>query len=133
MESMADSALPQGFGYEWTGLAYQEKAAGGSSGLIFVLAVVFVFLVLAALYESVALPLAVVLIVPMCILAAMIGINLRGMENNILNVLSHGEGVKKCPVLKENADLPSNRGEGSFRKHADIGAVHCHRTGERTH
>jgi len=84
MEQLAASALPQGFGYEWTGLAFQEKAAGSSSALIFVLAVVFVFLVLAALYESVALPLAVILIVPMCILAAMIGVNIRGMENNIL-------------------------------------------------
>jgi len=84
MEQMAASDLPQGFGYEWTGIAYQEKAAGSSSALIFVLAVVFVFLVLAALYESIALPLAVILIVPMCILAAMLGVNLRGMENNIL-------------------------------------------------
>ncbi|MEI9850833.1 MAG: multidrug efflux RND transporter permease subunit [Sphingomonas sp.] len=84
MEQLAASSLPQGFGYEWTGLALQEKAAGSSSALIFVLAVVFVFLVLAALYESIALPLAVILIVPMCILAAMVGVNIRGMDNNIL-------------------------------------------------
>ena len=84
MEELAAGTLPQGFGYEWTGIAFQEKAAGSSSALIFMLAVVFVFLVLAAQYESLALPLAVILIVPMCILAAMIGVNLRGMENNIL-------------------------------------------------
>jgi len=84
MEGVAGEALPDGFGFEWTGLAFQEKAAGGSSGLVFVLAVVFVFLVLAAQYESLTLPLAVILIVPMCILAAMIGVNIRGMDNNIL-------------------------------------------------
>jgi multidrug efflux pump subunit AcrB len=84
MEQIAAEALPDGYGYEWTGLAYQEKAAGGSSALVFLLAVVFVFLVLAAQYESLTLPLAVILIVPMCILAAMIGVNIRGMDNNIL-------------------------------------------------
>ncbi|AMG75477.1 efflux RND transporter permease subunit [Sphingopyxis granuli] len=84
MEGLAAQTLPAGFAYEWTGLAYQEKAAGSSAVLIFLLAVVFVFLVLAAQYESLPLPLAVILIVPMCILAAMIGVNLRGMDNNIL-------------------------------------------------
>jgi multidrug efflux pump subunit AcrB len=84
MEGIAAKVLPEGFGYEWTGLAYQEKAAGSSSALVFVLAVVFVFLVLAAQYESLTLPLAVILIVPMCILAAMLGVNIRGMDNNIL-------------------------------------------------
>ena len=84
MEAMASKVLPQGYGYEWTGLAYQQKAAGSSSALIFVLAVVFVFLVLAAQYEALTLPLAVILIVPMCILAALLGVNLRAMDNNIL-------------------------------------------------
>ncbi|NIJ37133.1 hydrophobe/amphiphile efflux-1 (HAE1) family protein [Sphingopyxis panaciterrae] len=84
MEGLAAKTLPSGFAYEWTGLAYQEKAAGSSAVLIFLLAVVFVFLVLAAQYESLPLPLAVILIVPMCILAAMLGVNLRGMDNNIL-------------------------------------------------
>ena len=84
MEGVAASALPDGYGYEWTGLAFQEKAAGSSSALVFLLAVVFVFLVLAAQYESLTLPLAVILIVPMCILAAMVGVNIRGMDNNIL-------------------------------------------------
>ena len=84
MEGIAAKTLPDGFAYEWTALAYQQKAAGSSAVLIFLLAVVFVFLVLAAQYESVPLPLAVILIVPMCILAAMLGVNLRGMDNNIL-------------------------------------------------
>ena len=84
MEGLADQALPDGFGYEWTEMAFQEKSAGSSAGVIFVLAVVFVFLVLAAQYEAFTLPLAVILIVPMCILAAMIGVNLMGLDNNIL-------------------------------------------------
>jgi hydrophobe/amphiphile efflux-1 (HAE1) family protein len=84
MEALAGQTLPQGMSYEWTGLALQEKAAGSSSALIFLLAVVFVFLVLAAQYEALTLPLAVILIVPMCILAALAGVMLRGMDNNIL-------------------------------------------------
>jgi hydrophobe/amphiphile efflux-1 (HAE1) family protein len=84
MENLAAKNLPQGFSYEWTELAYQEKAAGNAGALIFVLAVVFVFLVLAAQYEAFTLPLAVILIVPMCILAAILGVNLRGQDNNIL-------------------------------------------------
>jgi HAE1 family hydrophobic/amphiphilic exporter-1 len=84
VERIADEVLPEGYGYEWTDLALQEKMAGNTAPIAFGLAVVFVFLVLAALYESWMMPLAVVLIVPMCLLASLIGINLRGMDNNIL-------------------------------------------------
>jgi len=84
MEQLASSSLPQGMSFEWTGLAFQEQSAGSSSTLIFLLAVLFVFLVLAAQYEALTLPLAVILIVPMCILAALFGVMLRGMDNNIL-------------------------------------------------
>ena len=84
MERLAAQHLPPGFGFEWTGLAYQQQAAGNTAVLIFSLAVVFVFLVLAAQYESLTLPLGVILIVPMCILAAMVGVNIRGLDNNIL-------------------------------------------------
>jgi hydrophobe/amphiphile efflux-1 (HAE1) family protein len=84
MEGLAATTLPQGMSYEWTGLAFQEKEAGGSAALVFLLAVVFVFLVLAAQYEALTLPLAVIMIVPMCILAALSGVLLRGMDNNIL-------------------------------------------------
>ena len=71
-------------GYEWTELAYQQQAAGNTATLVFVLAVVLIFLLLAALYESVTMPLAVILIVPMCLLAAITGVNIMGMDNNIL-------------------------------------------------
>jgi multidrug efflux pump subunit AcrB len=84
MEKLAAENLPAGYGTEWTGIAYQQKAAGSTAGLVFGLAVLFVFLVLAAQFESVTLPLAIILIVPMCLLAAMAGVNLRGMDNNVL-------------------------------------------------
>ncbi|HEY0925142.1 multidrug efflux RND transporter permease subunit [Brevundimonas sp.] len=84
MEQLAEATLPPGFSYEWTGLALQEKQSAGGATVVFALAVVFVFLVLAAQYEAFTLPLAVVLIVPMCVLAAMLGVNLRGLDNNIL-------------------------------------------------
>ena len=84
MENMAANTLPPGFSYEWTGLAFQEKSASGGATLIFVVAVLLVFLVLAAQYEAFTLPLAVILIVPMCLLAAMLGVNALGLDNNIL-------------------------------------------------
>jgi HAE1 family hydrophobic/amphiphilic exporter-1 len=84
VEAIAAEVLPEGFGFEWTDLALQEKLVGNTAPMAFSLAVVFVFLVLAALYESWALPLAVILIVPMCLLAAVTGIGLRSMDNNVL-------------------------------------------------
>jgi hydrophobe/amphiphile efflux-1 (HAE1) family protein len=84
MEAIAAEVLPDGVGFEWTDLALQEKLAGNTAVYAFGLGVVFVFLVLAALFESWMLPLSVVLIVPMCLLASITGIGLRGMDNNIL-------------------------------------------------
>ena len=84
MDALAAKVLPDGFSYEWTEIALQQKLAGDTAVFAFGLAVVFVFLLLAALYESWALPMAVILIVPMCLLASVVGLNLRGMESNIL-------------------------------------------------
>jgi hydrophobe/amphiphile efflux-1 (HAE1) family protein len=84
METLAATALPHGYTTEWTGIAYQQKVAGNTASLVFALAVLFVFLVLAAQFESLTLPLSIILIVPMCLLAAMIGVNVRGMDNNVL-------------------------------------------------
>ncbi len=83
MEEIARASAPPGVTFEWTELALQERDQG-SSIYIFALSVLFAFLVLAALYESWSLPLAIVLIVPLSILAALIGVNLRGMDNNVL-------------------------------------------------
>jgi HAE1 family hydrophobic/amphiphilic exporter-1 len=76
--------LPEGFSYEWTELALQEKIVGNTAPIAFAMAVVFVFLVLAAMYESWLLPLAVVLIAPMSVLAALIGVGFAGLDNNVL-------------------------------------------------
>ena len=84
MEALAKSSLPEGFSYEWTELAFQQQQAGNTAAYVFAFAVIVVFLVLAGQYESVMLPLAVVLIVPMCLLAAITGVLLRGQDNNIL-------------------------------------------------
>jgi len=84
MERLAAEVLPDGISYEWTELAYQEKQIGSTAIIVFILAVLFVFLVLAGLYESWVLPLAVILIVPMCLLSALIGVDLTGLDNNTL-------------------------------------------------
>ena len=84
MEAVLEERLPDGFGFEWTEIALQEQLAGDTAIYAFILAVVFVFLLLAAQYESWLLPFAVILIVPMCLLAGITGILWRGMDNNIL-------------------------------------------------
>jgi HAE1 family hydrophobic/amphiphilic exporter-1 len=84
MEEVLRTSLPEGFSYEWTELALQERIAGNTAPIAFGMAVVFVFLVLAAMYESWLLPLAVVLIAPMSVLAALLGVGFSGLDNNVL-------------------------------------------------
>jgi HAE1 family hydrophobic/amphiphilic exporter-1/multidrug efflux pump len=83
MEELAAKELPQGYGYEWTSIAYQEKEAGGTQGPIFGMAMLFVFLVLAAQYESWAVPFSVLLGLPICVFGAFLGVSLVGLENNV--------------------------------------------------
>ncbi len=84
MESLAAASLPPGMSFEWTELALQQKLTGNTVIFVFALSVLFVFLVLSAQYESWTLPLAIILIVPMSVLSAMIGVSLRGLDNDIL-------------------------------------------------
>jgi hydrophobe/amphiphile efflux-1 (HAE1) family protein len=84
MRNLAQEKLPQGVKFEWTDLSFQEARVGRTGYYIFVLSVVFVFLALAAQYESWALPLAILLIVPMCLFSAAFGVWLHGREINIL-------------------------------------------------
>ncbi|WCL55304.1 efflux RND transporter permease subunit [Gimibacter soli] len=118
MEGIAANVLPDGFAIEWTDLAYQELTQGDTSVVAFSLAVVFVFLLLAALYESWMLPLAVILIVPMCILAAMIGVSMRGMDNNILTQIGLlvliGLAAKNAILIVEFARQLENEGRTRF-------------------
>jgi hydrophobe/amphiphile efflux-1 (HAE1) family protein len=93
MEKILAETLPRGIGYEWTELVYQEKTAGNTMVYIFPLCVLLVFLVLAATYESTTLPLAIILIVPMCILSAIFGVWLSGLmgqpgDNNIFTQIA---------------------------------------------
>jgi multidrug efflux pump len=88
MEKIAKETLPKGIAYEWTELTYQEILAGSTGNLVFPLAVLLVFLVLAALYESWTLPLAVILNVPMALLAAITGVWLMKGDNNIFTQIS---------------------------------------------
>ncbi|MBL8836406.1 MAG: efflux RND transporter permease subunit [Alphaproteobacteria bacterium] len=84
IEQVSRETLPQGMGFEWTELAFQERQTGNTAIYIFALSVLFVFLALAAQYESWTLPLAIILIVPLGVLSALLGVMSRGMDNNIL-------------------------------------------------
>ena len=84
MEKISQQLLPDGYAAAWTEIAYQEQLAGNTAIYVFLASVVFVFLLLAAQYESWVLPLAVILIVPMCLLAAVSGLLLLRLDVNIL-------------------------------------------------
>jgi multidrug efflux pump len=83
MERLADATLPNGIGYEWTELTFQQKLAGNTAVFVFPLCVLLVFLVLAAQYESWSLPLVIILIVPMCLLSAIAGVWITRGDNNV--------------------------------------------------
>ncbi len=120
---LAAQTLPPGIGYQWTELAYQQTQAAGLGLLVFPLSVLFVFLVLTAQYESWSLPLAIVLIVPLCLLFAITALLLRGLDINILAqvgfVVLIGLASKNAILIVEFARAQEDQGKDRFTAATD--------------
>jgi HAE1 family hydrophobic/amphiphilic exporter-1 len=116
LQDMAKTKLPASMGYAWSGISYQEVVAGGTGSVVFVIAVIFVFLVLAAQYESWKLPVPVVLSVPLALLGAFAALQIRALDNNVYTqiglVLLVGLATKNAILIVEFARDLHVQGKG---------------------
>ncbi|MFC4251672.1 efflux RND transporter permease subunit [Sinimarinibacterium flocculans] len=116
IDRLAAETLPPGMTYDWTEITYQQVVASGALGIVLVLGVLFVFLVLAAQYESLSLPLAIILIVPMSLLSALAGIYLTGSDINIFTQIGlfvlMGLAAKNAILIVEFARELQHQGMG---------------------